>query len=191
MDLNETTRLCKAIATIKPAQAFDEETPAFWSMILADVRYEDARQAVINLGGKTRFIDPADILAEVKAIRRERLEHADRILPDADPDDVQAWLAARRRGIQALADGEAKPPAPRPAVPVEPRLAAALPSVFHRVPRPPAITADGGPRPAKAAPSPTVPDRAAADMEAERRRQLDALAQLVASETAAAEMPTS
>lgn len=38
-------------------------------------------------------------------LRRTRLQAADRICPDVDPDDVGGWIAARRAAIAALADG--------------------------------------------------------------------------------------
>lgn len=183
MDIAETTRLCRAIAAIKPAQHFDVETPALWALILADIRYEDARQAVINLAGKTRFIDPADLIAEVKAIRRERLEHSDRILPDVGPDDVGAWLAARREGVRALADGRVDPPKPPPAA-LDGWLAEALPRVL---PRPSRVVAaiEGGPRPSRVAPVAALSAQDAARLEAERDRQRAELAPLVEAEVCA------
>lgn len=131
MDINETTRICKAIASIKPAQYMAEETPAFWAMILTDVRYEDARQAVINLGGKTKFIDPSDIITEAKAIRNARLGAAgigNRTLGDT-PEE-------HRKRVKAIADGEATPPQAQIEGPQDVRLTEALASgIFKRPPR--------------------------------------------------------
>lgn len=171
MNAEETTRICRAIAGIKPAQYFDDETPALWAVILADVRYEDARQAVITLGGTARFIDPSDIKAEVRRIRDERLKHSDLVMADT-PEEKRAI-------IKAIADGEIPGPQPdRQPAEFDPRLQAALPAVFRRPPRLLDIARDGGPRPAKAAPAPTVPEATAEHLEDERRRQLDALATL-------------
>lgn len=178
MDHSATVKLCRIIAGLIPQQAFEPQTPALWQPILAATRLDDAVAAVQALGGRVRYIAPVDILAEVRRIRGERLEHSDQLLPDVDPDDVPAWLAARRAGLRALADGTITAP-PAAQGQIDMRVAAALPGVFQRPPRPLAITADGGDRPRKVAPpAPTVHEADAAAMEAERVRQLAALAQL-------------
>lgn len=115
MNLEETTLLCKAIATLAPVQRFEPDTPSFWAVILADVAYDDARQAILNLARRQPFIAPADIIGEVRAIRWERLEGADRITPDADPDDVSAYLAELRSIRGDVAAGRREPP-PRQAI---------------------------------------------------------------------------
>lgn len=168
MDINETTRICKAIASIKPAQYLDDETPAFWSLILADIRYEDARQAVVTLGGKTKFIDPSDIITEVKRIRNERLKHSDLIIADS-PEE-------RRAIIKAIADGEIEGPKPASLMQVHPAIAAALPTVFARPPRPIDVAATGGATP-KPEPKPerALTAEQAAEIDATRQRTLAAL----------------
>lgn len=181
MNISETARICRAIASMKPAQRFDDETPAFWQLALADVRYEDARDAVVGLARNRGFIGTDDIVTEVRRIRTERTKAADRILPDVDPDDVHAWLAARRAGVTALADGRTDPP---PAIEgqQDSRLRAALPSMFRRPPR--ALPADYGDRPrpkAIEAPRDVAPSEAER-LERERQRQLAALAEMAAAD---------
>lgn len=107
MNAHEVTKLCRAIATISPSQHFDDETPAIWTVILAEIRYQDAREAVVNLGRRQRYIAPVDIATEVSRIRTERLRNvrdaditAD--IPSEDTDTYQLTLRARRR---AIADG--------------------------------------------------------------------------------------
>lgn len=117
MNTAETTRLCRAIASLAPSQHLDEETPAIWSVVLAWVRYEDARQAVVAIAARQAYIAPADIVAEVRRARSRRLEHADAVVPDADPDDPAAYLAALRSARRAIADG-ADPPRQVEAPPV-------------------------------------------------------------------------
>ena len=104
VNLEETTKLCKAIAVIAPAQKFEADTPAFWAAILASVSYADARQAVINLGARVPFMAPADIIAEVKAIRAKRLEGVDRLGHLAETP--AQWRAI----IAKVADGETEVP---------------------------------------------------------------------------------
>lgn len=188
MNATETAKLCSAIAQSAPAQRFDEDTPAFWAVLLAEVRYEDARQAVVRLLQRRPFVAPVDIITEVKAIRRARLEHSDRILPDIDPDDVPGWLAARRAGIAALADGtlDVIPPAADGAL--DGRLRAALPALFRRPPRP--ATTDYHPTAPRAiAPPQTLPTDEAERMETERRRQLAALEAMTETDTPEADAP--
>jgi hypothetical protein len=130
VNIQETVLLCRTIASLKPAQAFDVDTPMVWQLVLAETNYADAAAAVITLARTSKWIDPADIINEVRRIRLARLEHSDRIVPDVDPDDVQEWLTAKRAAVQALADGHIEAP-PLTDDPIDPRLAAALPSVVR------------------------------------------------------------
>ena len=106
MNATETAKICDAISQIKPAQRFDTETPAFWAVILSDVRYEDARQAVLNLGGRQQFIDPSDIIAEVRRLRDDRVDRTEMPVPNASPDDPAAYAAEYRALRLAIADGD-------------------------------------------------------------------------------------
>jgi hypothetical protein len=147
-------------------------------MVLADVRYEDAREAVLVLAARQAFVAPADIIAEVRRIRAARLVSADRVTPDVDPDDVAGWIAARREQIVALADGRIEAPSIT-AEGMDPRLAAALPGVFRRPPRPGVNDFGSAPlRALRAVPESVGPDESAR-IEAERARQLAELAELM------------
>lgn len=105
MNATETARICDAISQIKPSQRFDTDTPALWAVILADVRYEDARQAVLNLGGRQQYIDPSDIITEVRRIRDDRIDRTELPVPNASPDDPAAYAAEYRALRLAIADG--------------------------------------------------------------------------------------
>lgn len=106
MNATETARICDAISRLKPAQRFDEQTPAFWALALTDVAYEDAKRAVISLAVTERFIDVGDVVAEVRKIRAERMQGVDAVVPSADPDDVQEYLAELRQIRSAAASGD-------------------------------------------------------------------------------------
>lgn len=101
--------------------AFDRRTVGkadvlAWQTVLVDLDYDAARQAVAeHYATETRWIMPADIRG---AVRRSRATAADSIqgpglpaeIPDADPDDVPAYLAALRAQRTRAADGmELKP----------------------------------------------------------------------------------
>ncbi len=108
MNATETSKLCRVIASLAPAQKFDDETPAFWSLVLADVTYADASEAVKRLARRIPFIGTADICAEVAVIRKARVqsaEAADELVPNVDPDNAHAFIAERRAIMQAAADG--------------------------------------------------------------------------------------
>ncbi|MBI4941868.1 MAG: hypothetical protein HY830_14080 [Actinobacteria bacterium] len=128
MNHDETVRLCRTIAGIAPAQAFDEHTPALWQGILVDVRLADALEAVKQLARRQSFVAPADIIAEVKTLRARRLDGVDRIRHLADTPEE--W----RELIRRVADGEVDVPAAIEG-PQDARLVAALPGVFRRPPR--------------------------------------------------------
>ena len=104
MNLDETTRLCKLISAACPAQRWEDETPAIWAGLLDDVRLADAIEAVKRLGRRARFIAPADIRAEVRAIRTARLERFTPV-PQCDPDDSARWAREQRALIRQVADG--------------------------------------------------------------------------------------
>ncbi|MEJ2219144.1 MAG: hypothetical protein P8099_21375 [Gemmatimonadota bacterium] len=105
MNEQEVLRLCRGLASLFPSQQFDEETPAMWGPLLENIRFADAVEATRHVASREKFISVADILGEVKKIRRDRLPGVDTVHVPADPDDVTAWLAAYRRVVAAVADG--------------------------------------------------------------------------------------
>jgi hypothetical protein len=127
MTPTDVVRLIGLVSQISPAQKFDEYTPDAWHMLLDDIRLEDALEAVRRVGRRQAFIAPADIVTEVKLIRRTRLERADAtFVPSADPaaGSYDEQLIAHRKAIGDGAD-------PGPTMPTLPR--AVPPSVFRDV----------------------------------------------------------
>ena len=170
MNLDEATRLCKAIATIAPAQRFEPDTPAFWTVILADVRYEDARDAVVELAKRQPFITPAEIITAVKALRRKRLEGVDRLAHLAETPEQ--W----RDVIRRVADGNLEVPAL--AIDHAENREAIRAAVENVFPRPPRALPMHREDKARATVPASVDPAATAAMEAERSRQLAAIAQI-------------
>lgn len=109
MNVREISTLLAMVRALCPAQKIDEHTPDAWLFVLDDVPFDDARAALKTLGKQLRFIAPADIATEVRRARRVRAaaftDYAD-TLPDADPDDVPAYIAALRAGNYRAASGE-------------------------------------------------------------------------------------
>lgn len=98
------------------AAAFDRRTLGkadvlAWHTVLTDIDYEAAKQAVTaHYATETRWIMPADIR---QAVRKQRADTANNIhgpglpaeIPDADPDDVRAYLTAVKEQRTRAADG--------------------------------------------------------------------------------------
>ena len=122
MNGNETVKLCRMVAALCPAQTLGEYTPDAWAIVLDDIDYTDARQAVGNLArlplepGRSRYIEPGHIRHEVARIRRARLENTR--LPDPptglSSGEYLAWL---RDQVELIASGRYTPPALPPAAP--------------------------------------------------------------------------
>lgn len=114
MNHAEAVVLCRFTKSVCPHQQFDQYTPDAWALVLADVRLEDAREAVVEVARRQPFVAPAEIITEVKRIRSKRIDDYGPITPppELDPDDTAAyrdwWVSAQR----AIADGN---PPPRPA----------------------------------------------------------------------------
>jgi hypothetical protein len=110
MTPNETVVLARYVKALCPQQKFDEYTPDAWHDILADFALTDARTAAAAVARKQPFVSPAEIITE---IRKQRDDRAANIqgpgqsaeIPDADPDDVPAYLSALRGLRTRAADG--------------------------------------------------------------------------------------
>lgn len=111
---DEITQVSNVLAC---AAAFDNRTIGTadiiaWWRVIGHLSQGEAEDAVIaHYTESTDRIMPGHILARVKKIHAERLGRTPDALPDADPDDVAAWLAALREGRNRVATGqlEARP----------------------------------------------------------------------------------
>lgn len=115
MNNEETVKLCQIIAQLAPAQKFDNLTPITWQPLLAELRDVDAREAVKRVAARQPFIAPADIIAEVRTLRADRIRNGPDFDPEAYPgceDTGRAYREARQDHARRLADGE--PPLPAP-----------------------------------------------------------------------------
>lgn len=108
MNAEQAAHLCKLAKTISPAQAVDEFTPVAWALILEDIRFEDAREALKQLGGEQQYTHVSDVVQRVKRIRRDRVLDFGP-LPDPprhiDPDDQPAHSRWLKETTLAIADG--------------------------------------------------------------------------------------
>jgi len=110
MNQQETVLLIRMVKAVKPAQAIDYELGGdIWAEILADIRLEDAKTAVVAISKRTsNFIDPSMIRAEVQTLRNDRRRHHDPITPPPGltPTEFLEWSTAVNR---AIGDGRILP----------------------------------------------------------------------------------
>jgi len=107
MNRQETVALTRIVAAACPQQAIDDYTPDAWYELLDDLTFADCREAVRVIGRRQPFMAPAEIRAEVRRIRNDRIART--VLPAPPPeltDDPAAYREALAANIQAAADGE-------------------------------------------------------------------------------------
>jgi hypothetical protein len=111
MNAQEATALCRLVKAACPQQAIDPMTPDLWATLLGDLRWDDAREAVIALAQRQPFISPAEIRAEVRRVRGDRIASAPAVQPpaDLDPDDTAAYHRWLRDSRRQAADGNVIP----------------------------------------------------------------------------------
>lgn len=106
MNVAETAGLLARIAAAD-RRTVGEVDIEVWSDALCDLDYDDCETAVRALTRDTsEWITPHAVRVRVKAIRRDRIERSQTDwVPDADPDDPQAYIAALRAGRMWQASG--------------------------------------------------------------------------------------
>lgn len=111
MNRAETVDLCDFVRRLKPSKRWDEGTPEAWHYLLTRYRLDDAKAAAVEVAARSEWIEVAEIVAEIRRIRRRRLEavgEAD-LVPNVDPDDVAAYRAEARAIRESVANGYAGP----------------------------------------------------------------------------------
>jgi len=106
MTPSETVMLTRYVAACCPQQVMDDYTPDAWHDLLGDLSLDDCRAAVIAIKRHSVFVDPSAIRAEVKRIRRDRIDHAIPAAPPAElADDPGRYRAELKARIRQIADG--------------------------------------------------------------------------------------
>ncbi|GGX63357.1 hypothetical protein [Streptomyces hiroshimensis] len=113
MTPDETVILTRYLRALCPQQRFDEFTPDAWHDVLGPYALGDARQAAAAIAARQPFVSPAEIITEIGRSRAARIRHVhgpgqSPEIPDADPDDVTAYLAALRAQRTRAADPTAR-----------------------------------------------------------------------------------
>ena len=105
MTPTEALTLCRLAKAMCPQQAVDEFTPDAWHLLLDDIRFEDAKEAMVEVCKVQAFVAPAEIRIQVKRIRSKRItEFGPFDVPDGlNSSEYGEFLRAARKRI---ADGE-------------------------------------------------------------------------------------
>jgi len=107
MTPEEAVILTAYVKACCPQQAIGEFTPDAWHDLLGDLSLADCREAVVAVAKRQPFVAPAEIRAEVRRIRDERLEATPIPAPPAELlDDDDAYKRHLRESAKRIADGE-------------------------------------------------------------------------------------
>lgn len=114
MTPDETVILARYVRALCPQQKFDEYTPDAWHDVIGDLPLDAARAAAAAVARRQPFVSPAEIRAAYTTHREQTAADIQgpglpAAIPDADPDDVPAYLAAVREQRTRAADGTEKP----------------------------------------------------------------------------------
>ncbi|MCR6649747.1 MAG: hypothetical protein NVV70_17010 [Cellulomonas sp.] len=101
----------EAALLLSMASAYDnrtvsEITARAWAEALSDVDVTDAKTVLVEHYRQSRvWLMPVDILDGVRDIRRARLRATPVPVPEINPDDSRAYLAAYKASVAGIAAG--------------------------------------------------------------------------------------
>jgi hypothetical protein len=84
MTPREAVLLTRYVKACCPQQSIDEYTPDAWHDLLGDLSLDECRQAAAAVAKRQPFVAPAEIRAEVRAVREARIARLP--IPAPDPD---------------------------------------------------------------------------------------------------------
>ena len=106
MTPKETVLLAAYVKACCPQQAMGEYTPDAWHDLLGDLSLADCRAAVVAVAKRQPFVAPAEIRAEVRKIRDDRLARTPLPAPAAELADVPGrYREIIRANVERIADG--------------------------------------------------------------------------------------
>jgi hypothetical protein len=106
MTPKETVMLARYVKACCPQQQIDEFTPDAWHDLLGDLSLDDCRNAAAAVAKRQPFVAPAEIRAEVRRIRDDRLSRA--VLPAPPPEIADypvRYRASLAASISSIANG--------------------------------------------------------------------------------------
>ena len=112
MTPSETVMLTRYVAACCPQQAIDDYTPDAWHDLLGDLPLADCRLAAAAVARRQPFVAPAEIRAEIRRARNDRLSREIVAAPPPElADEPGRYKAALEAGVRKIADGLAIPKA--------------------------------------------------------------------------------
>lgn len=112
MTPDEALKLCRLAKAISPAQAVDDYTPDAWAVVLRDIRYADAEDALGQLGSEQEWIHVSHIVGRVKRIRADRVKrYFANVSPPSGLSDTE-YADWYRETVTAIGDGDLTPEPP-------------------------------------------------------------------------------
>lgn len=111
MTRDEVLLLGRWVQAACPQQKWDKYTPDVWTEMLGAYPAEDAMLAAKALVQRQPFIALAELITEIKVIRKARIQAVGPEVLGAgvDADDVGAYLEKVRSDVKAIGDGTAEP----------------------------------------------------------------------------------
>ena len=106
MTPSEAVLLTRYVKACCPQQQIDDYTPDAWFDLLGDLSMADCREAVKVVGKRQPFVAPAEIRAEVRRVRNDRLSRQIVPAPSAEvADHPGRYKAVVDAGVRQIADG--------------------------------------------------------------------------------------
>lgn len=142
MTPDQSDQILAILASASVLNKLEETSPDVWAAALGDIEFGDAVQAAAHLIRTQQWVKIADV---VGAVRKRRDDAATAYqgpglpaeVPDADPDDIPAYLAALRgQRYRAAIGHELKP---RPLKALLAGVGQAVPGELEAVRRPGAL----------------------------------------------------
>jgi hypothetical protein len=109
MKPTEAVLLTRFVKACCPQQHIDDYTPDAWFDVIGDLDAADCREAVKAIVDRQPFVAPAEIRAEVRRIRNDRITAAP--IPAPATDDPAEYIRQLKLHRKAVADGVVPPAA--------------------------------------------------------------------------------
>ncbi|MFE3202157.1 hypothetical protein [Embleya sp. NPDC059237] len=107
MDEVEAVDLVRWVQALCPQQHIDRLTGEAWFDVLEPFDFEECKAAATACAREKPFVAPAEIIAEVRRVRAERL--GSWVYEPAPGEDVEGYFERRRAQAAAVASGRSVP----------------------------------------------------------------------------------
>lgn len=106
MNATEAVKLTRIVKALCPQQTIDTFTPDAWHDVLRSYDFDACKEAASTVASRQPFVSPSEIIAVVKAARRDRLNGADEsFVFTGDPDDAREYQRQLFHHRRMVAEG--------------------------------------------------------------------------------------